>query len=92
MGNTTLTQVDAQDLADLDNLDKLQVLLATLELLCTHLDTNLQIRKTVYDQVQHTRLLKYRRDKRRKEPRREPRKTFTQITSNLSNSNFMRMF
>ena len=90
MGNNTSSN---EDVHDYDNFDEdLTILIPTLELIIAQLDQSDDILVNLLADLQYKQKLEERKRKRTPETRREKRKTFSEITSKLTEQHFRRMF
>ena len=90
MGNNTSSNEDVHDYDDFD--EDLTILIPTLELIIAQLDQSDDILVNLLADLQYKQKLEERKRKRTPETRREKRKTFSEITSKLTEQQFRRMF
>ena len=90
MGNNTSSDENVQDYDDLD--EDLTLLIPTLELVVAQLDQNEGVLQNLLADLQYKHKLEERKRKRTPETRKEKRKTFSEITSKLTDLQFRRMF
>ena len=90
MGNNILSDKDVQDYDGLD--EDLTLLIPTLELVVAQINQNAGILEDLLADLQYKHNLEERKQKQTPETSREKRKTFSEITSKLSERQFRCMF